>query len=63
MKSALDATYGEHSLESRAAIEKCRLSTKEPEPGVDQVIRMLTHRGTRDPVCRVVNPELKHFRM
>jgi hypothetical protein len=62
LKSALDATYGEYSLESRAAFEKYRLILKESEHGVDQVIRMLSHRRKRGPGRRVVTRELKYFR-
>jgi len=62
LKSALDAAYGEHSLESRAAFEKYRLILKESERGVNQVIRMLTHLRKRGPGRRVVTRELKYFR-
>jgi hypothetical protein len=61
-QSALDAAYGEHSLESRAVFGKYRLILKESERGVDQVIRMLTHLRKQGPGRSVVTRELKYFR-
>jgi len=62
LKTALDAAYGEYSLESRAAFEKHRLILKESEQGVDQVIRVLTYLRKRGPGRKVITRELKYFR-
>lgn len=62
LKTALDAAYGECSLESRAAFEKHRLILKESPRGVDQVLRVLTYLRSRGPGRKVITRELKYFR-
>jgi hypothetical protein len=62
LKRALDAAYGEGSVESRAAFEKYRVLLKESDRGVAQVIRMLGHLRRRGKGRGAIGRELTYFR-
>lgn len=62
LKRGLDAAYGEHTPESRAAFEKYRLILKESNRGVERVIRMLTHLQRRGRGRAAVRRERGYFR-
>jgi hypothetical protein len=62
LKRALDAAYGEGSVESGAAFEKYRLILKHSDQGVGSVIRMLAHLRKRHRGRAVICRELGYFR-
>jgi hypothetical protein len=62
LKRALDAAYGEHTMESQAAFEKYRLILKKADRGVERVIRMLTHLQTRAQGRAAIRRERGYFR-
>jgi hypothetical protein len=62
LKRALDAAYGEGSVESGAAFEKYRLILKHSDEGVQKVIRMLAHLRRRPRGRAVIGREITYFR-
>jgi hypothetical protein len=62
LKRALDAAYGEGSLESRARFENYRLILKESDKGTKQVIRMLSYLRQRRRGRATITRELNYFR-